>query len=454
MSFTPALPTRFRPWSCALLLMLVGVAGCETQRLSAPENAAPVPSDLQNVAQVEFEVNPESGAVTLRRFGSDRTGEELWGLAVPVTAEHLQAAAQCEGCNDRILDNQTITVRFTVKHFVLEGVDFRRNGGNAIDAMTCANCTVRSAELRSGETRSLPDELVPGAVFEAVLRVDAVQLRPFAVRFDLLASAVAVPTRFIQLDGGSGHSCALRADGTAACWGSNDWGESKPPAGSFAQVSAGGGYSCGLRPDGTITCWGLNSFDRASPPPGTYTYVSAGGIHGCAVRADATLACWGDNDWGQLEGIPAGTFTQVSAGIYHSCAIRTDGTLACWGWDFWGQANPPAGTFVQVSVKDEHSCGVRTDASLACWGNNVTGQTDAPAGTFLQVTAGEKHSCAIRTDVSLACWGHDLDGQATPPAGTFTYVSAGDFHTCTVRTNGLLTCWGRNWEGESRPPLR
>jgi hypothetical protein len=451
MGFVPALPTRVRRSSCALLLMLAGVAGCETQRLNAPENAAPVPTDLQNVAQVEFEVNPQSGAVTLRRAGSERTGEDLRGLAVPVTAEHLQAAAQCEGCDDRILDNQTITVRFTVKHFVLEGVDFRRNGGNAIAAMTCTNCSVVSAVLRGVQPVPMPNPVGPEQVFEAVLRVNALTLEPFVVRFDLVAVAVRVPTRFAQVSANGNHTCALRPNGSIACWGLNDEGQATPPAGAFVQVSAGNYHSCARRSNNSLTCWGENDYGQITVPAGTFSQVSAGGFHTCAIRTNGTLACWGRNNHGQTVA-PSGTFTQVSAGGLHTCAIRTNGTLACWGLNDDGQTVVPSGTFTQVSAGFYHTCARRGDGTLACWGWNQLGQSTPPAGTFAQVGAGFFHTCAVGSDGTIACWGYNDEGQTTGASGAFSWVSSGRYHSCALRPAGTLVCWGSNSDGQRSPP--
>src|SRR5438046_2331149 len=55
---------------------------------------------------------------------------------------------------------------------------------------------------------------------------------------------------------GNGHTCGIRSDGTVACWGSNIYGQSTPPAGMFTQVSAGQNFTCGIRSDGTTACWG------------------------------------------------------------------------------------------------------------------------------------------------------------------------------------------------------
>jgi len=134
------------------------------------------------------------------------------------------------------------------------------------------------------------------------------------------------PGTVAQVSAGLWHACALRTDGTVACWGSNVGpgegfsggylGQATPPMGTFTQVSAGAWHTCGLRPDGTAACWGSNGSGQATPPASTFTQVSAGHDHTCGVTSDGTVACWGANSSGQATP-PMGTFTQVSAGGAH-----------------------------------------------------------------------------------------------------------------------------------------
>jgi hypothetical protein len=257
---------------------------------------------------------------------------------------------------------------------------------------------------------------------------------------------------------GTQHTCWLKSDGTLACWGSNNYGQSTPPSGTFMQVSAGGSHTCGLRSDGTLACWGDNGYGQAAPPDGTFTQVSAGGLHTCGLRSDGILACWGDNGYGQSTP-PDGMFTQVSAGRFHTCGLRSDGTLACWGAGTgntgatpdYGQSIPPDGTFTQVSAGLYHTCAIKSDSTLACWGWNSDGQSTSPDGSFIQVSAGSFHTCGLKSDSTLACWGSNTYGQSAPPEGTFTQVSAGYIHTCAIRNDGAPTCWGNNTWGQSAP---
>jgi len=209
---------------------------------------------------------------------------------------------------------------------------------------------------------------------------------PTPVQVSGLTNAVAVSA-------GEGHNCALRADGTAWCWGDNSRAELGDglfvhQAGAFGDcsptpvqvsgltnavaVSAGGGHSCALRADGTAWCWGDDHYAElgdggvahpaclngdCSPTPVEVSgltnavAVSAGGGHSCALRADGTAWCWGDNRQGALgdgalqhhachDGDCASTpvhvsgltgVASISAGYLSSCALGADGTAWCWG---------------------------------------------------------------------------------------------------------------------------
>jgi hypothetical protein len=254
-----------------------------------------------------------------------------------------------------------------------------------------------------------------------------------------------------SVSSGGSHTCGVRADNSVTCWGGNRYGQTTPPAGTFASVSAGKHHTCGVNTRGTVACWGRNDYGQSRPLAGTFASVSAGYWHTCGVRTDSSVACWGYNRYGQATP-PAGSFRSVSAGEHHTCGVQTDGTIACWGRGSEGQATPPAGTFVSVGAGQYHTCGVRNDGSIVCWGVNLRGQAAAPDGTFVSVSAGEHHTCAVKIDDTIACWGWRDEGQATPPAGSFVSVSAGKAHTCGVRADGKIVCWGDNEYGQTKPP--
>ena len=257
------------------------------------------------------------------------------------------------------------------------------------------------------------------------------------------------------------HSCGLRADNSIACWGSNHFGQSSPPEGSFKAVTANAawatlGHSCGLRADNSIACWGSNRFGQSSPPEGSFKAVTAGGAHSCGLRSDNSIACWGDNDYGQSSA-PEGNFKAVTASGgavvgSHSCGLRSDNSVACWGSNRFGQLDAPEGSFKALTAGSVHSCGLRSDNSVACWGNNEYGQLDAPEGSFKALTAGGVLSCGLRSDNSIACWGDHRYGQLRAPEGSFKAVAAGATHGCGVRSDNSIACWGSNHFGQAWAP--
>lgn len=254
------------------------------------------------------------------------------------------------------------------------------------------------------------------------------------------------PGKYLSVDVGEDHVCAIRSDRRVRCWGVNLDGEAEPPAGRFVAVGAGGGHSCGIRADATLACWGRHDFGR-SLPSGSFTAIGAGGLT-CALGTAGTVTCLG---LGPFDTEPTGTYTSISAGARHACGVSSDTTLACWGDNGWHQSDVPSGSFSAVSAGLVHTCGIRSDASLACWGGEDYFELETlgtpPAGSFRAVSAGDTHSCAIRTDATIACWGEEAFDATTPPRGRFRSVSAGHVNTCAIRTNARLVCWGRDYGG-------
>jgi len=274
---------------------------------------------------------------------------------------------------------------------------------------------------------------------------------------------------------GAGFTCALRRDGAAFCWGSNDHGElgngtrgSSPSpvpvstALKFATVSAGWSYACALTITGAPYCWGNAEPDDVGPVPGnpierrvptsiagelTFSSLSAGFRHACGVTTAGAAYCWGENDDGQLGNgsktasetpvrvASSVTFRSVSAGLSHSCALATDGRAYCWG----DGASGTLGTGERVS-RDRPT---------------------AVAGSlrFSSISAGNSYTCAVSTASAAYCWGRNDDGElgdgtttdAVAPRAVlgghrFRGISAtrttGRSKTCGLTTSGAAFCWG------------
>ena len=271
------------------------------------------------------------------------------------------------------------------------------------------------------------------------------------------AATPAQPTPtsgFIAITAGSRHSCGVKADNTAICWGDNDYGQTTVPTGRFNTVAAtfGSAHTCGIKTDNTAICWGNDDYGQATAPADEFIAVTAGGAHSCGIKTDGTAICWG-NDAFERTTVPTAEFNVVTAGLLHSCGIKTDGTAICWGYDNEGQATAPADRFTAITAGWLHSCGIKTDGTAICWGYNGEGQAAAPSGRFTAITAAATHSCGIKTDGTAICWGEDADGKTTAPAGEFTAITVGMYHSCGIKTSGTAICWGRNDNGQADVPV-
>ncbi|HEX2873526.1 MAG TPA: hypothetical protein VHP33_19845 [Polyangiaceae bacterium] len=196
---------------------------------------------------------------------------------------------------------------------------------------------------------------------------------------DSLYKPAAPAEAFSQVSMGRHFSCGIvKSDKSIRCWGGLQQagasceqaavGLLDAPTGAFSQIASSELHSCAIRIDGTLACWGAGTL--ASDPPG--------------------WACPNATHFGQSLP-PSGTFIAVAVGEKHGCAIRSDGTVACWGAGTTlgdcpanaaacGQSIPPTGQFAAVAVGLVHSCAMREDRSVVCWGfNGVGGRTTPPS---------------------------------------------------------------------------
>ena len=128
-----------------------------------------------------------------------------------------------------------------------------------------------------------------------------------------VAPVTRVRSDVATVNAGYNTSCAVQLDGSLWCWG--NWRVSPQPVsvGEFTAIDGGYWHSCLVRPDATAACFGYNS--RGQLGDGTFDYhtapvpvtalsdviqLSAGYEQTCARRADASLWCWGSNDAGQI----------------------------------------------------------------------------------------------------------------------------------------------------------
>ena len=210
--------------------------------------------------------------------------------------------------------------------------------------------------------------------------------------------------RLVSISTGWVHSCGLREDGTAICWGSNQDGKASPPEGErFMAIAAGTSHSCGIRVDGSARCWGADWDGQASPPDGGgFIAVSAGDEHTCALREDGSVSCWG-------------------SGGLSSCSPMVGGFFACTTMSAPGftPQSPPENETFSLLAHGAPSCALTWDGRAVCWTKYQTGLTPAPERErFSSVSSSPRHACGIRADETVVCWGWNRYGEASPPTGT------------------------------------
>lgn len=297
----------------------------------------------------------------------------------------------------------------------------------------------------------------------------------------LVASVVCAgpvaAAQFTSIAPGLNHTCAVKTDHTAWCWGEGRQG----------QVGVIGA----VRPRTPI--YVIGSYQTAS--------ISSGQGFWCEILLDTSLSCSGRSERGQIgngststaqypQEVPLTGVTKVATGAATACAIH-GGRVACWGEGIRGQlgngdlVEPPNPTpsevpnlqnIVDVAVGNDHACAVRADGQVLCWGDTEddklgNGQTSAIAIPGIPVrgmtgakavVAGESHACALKSDGTVWCWGAGKTGQLglgipDAHAATATQVpaltgvvqlAAFSLTTCAVKSDGTAVCWGEGTAGQ------
>ena len=113
----------------------------------------------------------------------------------------------------------------------------------------------------------------------------------------------ADPSSFVM---GGWHSCRL-SEGSIECVGRNDSGQTTVPSGRYISVDAGRAHTCAVTSYNRLQCWGEDVLGQSSPPVGSdYLEVSSNAFanFNCALTDERKVRCWGDNRYGQTN-VPA-----------------------------------------------------------------------------------------------------------------------------------------------------
>ena len=267
----------------------------------------------------------------------------------------------------------------------------------------------------------------------------------------------------VAVGAGLTHVCALLADGSVKCWGSNSEGElgvgdttgrgqftsdmgaalHAVPLGTgvaIKQLSTGNGHTCGLTGDGKVKCWG-------------YNYTGELGLGDSQIRGDGNKAMGDDLPFVQMNG----TATQVATGYYVSCALLSTGAVKCWGDNTYGE----------LGLGDSAARGYTTGQM----GSNLPAIDLGQQRSALAISAGAFHVCALLDTHQIKCWGDNRSGNLglgdTHKRGTSgaqmgdglpvvdlgsgrtaQRLAAGQAHTCALLDNNQIKCWGYNTQGQ------
>ncbi|PIR32494.1 MAG: hypothetical protein COV37_19660 [Bdellovibrio sp. CG11_big_fil_rev_8_21_14_0_20_39_38] len=317
--------------------------------------------------------------------------------------------------------------------------------------------------------------------------------------------------KVIKLTSGSAFHCALLENQKVKCWGRNIYGSlgsgsldnlgTNEDVSSIAYIPLSKPvrdidtkwlHTCALFNDGTAQCWGWNQFgqlgigssnnigDDELPSPSNIIVfdepilkIGTGWSHTCALFESQRMKCWG---WGANDHLGYNRVWLQQNTVGNNAVIGVNESPATFPYVDAG------GNIVDIEIGAEHSCAIFDNKKVKCWGHNYgklgLGTTgfypqelkDVPFvplhGDVKSLSVGGNHNCALYFDNTFTCWGQNDYGElgngnlnvigddefpSSVPVLTsneiIESVNTGPNISCLKTNTGLLKCWGRGGFG-------
>ncbi len=185
---------------------------------------------------------------------------------------------------------------------------------------------------------------------------------------------------FSKISVGRLHVCGILQNGSALCWGRNNYGQLGLGVSNtttmyfptyvlggkiFDEISIGEYHSCGILQNGSALCWGRNNYGQLGDNSITqkeyprfvygnknFSKIQVGKEHSCGILQNSSLMCWGSNGYWELGDlnknssysslVPIFSAKGITFDIYDSYPLKNgncffNGTkIYCWGYNYFG----------------------------------------------------------------------------------------------------------------------
>lgn len=280
------------------------------------------------------------------------------------------------------------------------------------------------------------------------------------------ATATDAPKASVKPDwhsiaSGTGHTVALKDNGTVVAVGNNSKGQCNVSGwADIVSVSAGTYFTVGLKANGTVVATGSNSNGQCDVNGWrNAAAVSAGGSHTLVLMQDGTVAAAGWNEHRQCDTEDWRDIIAISAGSRHSVGLRSDGTVVAVGNNTYGQCKVDDWTdIVAISAGTRHTVGLKADGTVVAAGSNSnedwkhTGQCEVEGlSNVVAIAAGSYHTVCVKADGSVVSVGEKSSRQNNVYGWeNIVAVAASSGNTVGLKADGTVLVAGSTGKGQDK----